>query len=103
MARVESASVGREPVLSGGRGMSTDLGGGSRTLKSMNSLISATLACAVLAALTAAAGYLIDLNVLYIAAAALALAAAVPCFLMFQRVKAVEADMGHREALSLAQ
>ena len=33
----------------------------------------------------------------------LAVAALVPLFLMFGRVRAVEADIGHREALSLAQ
>ncbi|HUQ08914.1 MAG TPA: methyl-accepting chemotaxis protein, partial [Steroidobacteraceae bacterium] len=83
--------------------MNTETVGASRSLKSINGLISVTLVCAVLAALAALAGYFIDLSVLYIVAAALAVVAVVPCLLMFQRVKAVEADFGHREALSMAQ
>ena len=59
--------------------------------------------CVVLGALAWVAAYLLSLDILYAVAGALALAAAVPLFLMFQRVRAVESDIGHREALSLAQ
>src|SRR4029450_2161361 len=54
-------------------------------------------------ALAALAGYFIDISLLYIVAGALALFAVIPCFLMFQRVEVIAADIGHREALSLAQ
>src|SRR5689334_520589 len=103
MAGFEPAPAGREPLLPGGGGMNTEVGGSSRSLQSMNGLISATLACVVLAALAALAGYFVHLDFLYLVAGALALVAVIPCFLMFQRVKAVETDIGHREALSLAQ
>ena len=83
--------------------MNAEVTSGLRSLKSMNTLISATLICAALAAAAALAGYFVQISLLYLVAGALALAAVVPCFLMFQRVKVVEADIGHREALSLAQ
>ena len=83
--------------------MSTDVNAGSRSLKSMNSLISTTLVLAILAALAAGAGYFLDMNLLYLVAAGLALTAIIPSMLMFQRVRAVEADISHREALSMAQ
>src|SRR6186713_762010 len=103
MAGVEPASAGGKPVLPGGRGMSTEVGGGSRTLKSLNNLITTTLVCVMLAVLAGVAAFLLSLNLLYVVAAAFAVAGAVPLFLMFGRVRAVEADIGHREALSLAQ
>src|SRR5436190_21094155 len=103
MAGTEPATAGREPVLSGGRGMSTEVGGGSRMLKSINSLITATLVCVVLGALAWVAAYMLGLEILYIAAGVLAVGALVPLFLMFGRVRAVDSDIGHREALSLAQ
>ena len=83
--------------------MSSEIGGGSRTLKSINNLITAALVCVVLGVLAGVAAYLLSLEVLYIVAAAFAVAAAIPLFLMFGRVRAVETDIGHREALSLAQ
>ena len=83
--------------------MSSEIGGGSRTLKSINNLITAALVCVVLGLLAGVAAYLLSLEVLYIVAAAFAVAAAIPLFLMFGRVRAVETDIGHREALSLAQ
>jgi hypothetical protein len=83
--------------------MNAEVTSGSRSLKSLNTLISATLVCAVLAAAAALAGYFLQIGLLYLVAGALALGAVIPCFLMFQRVKVVELDIGHREALSLAQ
>ena len=80
--------------------MNTEVGGGSRTLKSLNNLITATLVCVALAVLAGAAAFLLNLNLLYVVAAAFALAGVLPLFLMFGRVRAVEADIGHREALS---
>ncbi len=66
--------------------MNTEVGGGTRTLKSINSLISATLVCVVLGVLAWVAAYLLQLDILYIVAGVLAFASAVPLFLMFQRV-----------------
>ena len=83
--------------------MNSEGGGGVRTLKSINSLITATLVCVVLGALTWVAAYMLGLEIIYIAAGVLAVAALVPLFLMFGRVRAVESDIGHREALSHAQ
>ena len=83
--------------------MNSEGGNGIRTLKSINSLITATLVCVVLGALVGVAAYMLGLEIVYIAAGVLALAALVPLFLMFGRVRAVESDIGHREALSLAQ
>ncbi len=83
--------------------MSTEVGGGSRTLKSLNKLITATLVCVVLGAVAWVAAYLLNLEILYAVAGVFAVATAVPLFLMFQRVRAVETDIGHREAISLAQ
>jgi twitching motility protein PilJ len=83
--------------------MNTEVGGGARSLKSITNLISATLVCVALAALVGVAGYLLGLELLYIGAGALLVCAAIPLFLMYQRVRVVENDMGHREALSLAQ
>src|SRR6187549_2177301 len=103
MAGTEPATAGREPVLPGGRGMNSEVGGGTRTLKSINSLITATLVCVVLGVLAGVAAYMLGLEILYAASAVMAVAAAVPLLLMFGRVRAVESDMGHREALSLAQ
>jgi twitching motility protein PilI len=48
-------------------GMNTE-GGGSRTLKSLNNLITATLVCVVLAVLAGAAAFLLSLNLLYVVA-----------------------------------
>ena len=83
--------------------MNSEVGGGTRTLKSINSLITATLVCVVLGVLAGVAAYMLGLEILYAASAVMAVAAAVPLLLMFGRVRAVESDMGHREALSLAQ
>src|SRR5690242_7717854 len=102
MAGIEPATAGGESVLPGGGGMNTEVGG-SRTLKSLNNLITTTLVCVVLAVLAGAAAFLLSFNLLYVVAAAFAVAGAVPLFVMFGRVRAVEADIGHREALSLAQ
>ena len=79
--------------------MSSD--GGSRSLKSLNGLVSATLVCLVLSVAAWVGAWLLGLQLLYAVAGVLALATAVPLFLMFQRVKVVESDFGHREALSL--
>ncbi len=81
--------------------MSTD--GGSRSLKSLGGLITATLVCLVLSVAAWVGAWLLGLEILYAVAGALAFATTVPLFLMFQRVKVVESDFGHREALSLAQ
>jgi hypothetical protein len=83
--------------------MNSEGANGIRTLKSINSLITATLVCVVLGALAGVAAYLLGLEIIYIAAGVLAVAALVPLFIMFGRVRAVESDIGHREALSLAQ
>jgi hypothetical protein len=83
--------------------MSSEVGGGSRTLKSINTLITTTLVCVVLGSIAWVAAYLLSLTVLYAVAGLLAIVAVVPLFLMFGRVRSVEADIGHREALSLAQ
>ena len=83
--------------------MNTELGGGSRSLKSLGGLISTTLVLLVISVLAWVAAWLLGLDILYAVAGALAIATAVPLFLMFKRVKAVENDFGHREALSLAQ
>ena len=83
--------------------MNTETGGGSRSLKSLTSLISTTLVLLVLDVLAWVAAWLLKLDLVIVVAGALALATAVPLFLMFRRVKAVESDFGHREALSLAQ
>src|SRR3954463_3200974 len=100
MAGTEPASAGGEPVLPGGRGMSVETTAGTRTLKSITSLVTVSLACVVLAILVGVAAYLLGVQVMYIAAGGLALVGAVPLFLMFQRVKVVENDIAHREALS---
>ena len=81
--------------------MSTE--GGSRSLKSINGLVTATLVCLVLSVAAWVGAWLLGFELLYAVAGALALATAVPPFLMYQRVKVVESDFGHREALSLAQ
>jgi twitching motility protein PilJ len=83
--------------------MSTEVGVGTRTLKSINTLITATLVCVVLGALAWVAAYLLTLTILYAVAGVFAVAATVPLFLMYGRVRAVETDIAHREALSLAQ
>jgi twitching motility protein PilJ len=83
--------------------VSIETGSGARSLKSLNTLISVTLVFVALAALTAIAGYFVNLSLLYIAAGGVALIATIPLFLMYQRVTVVEHDIAHREALSLAQ
>src|SRR5262245_66672508 len=83
--------------------MSTEVGGGARSLKSLTNLITATLVCIMLAAAAGAAAYVLGIDVLYFAAGGIAVVAMIPLFLIFQRVRVVETDMGHREALSLAQ
>jgi len=83
--------------------MSTEASGGSRSLRSLNNLISVTLVCVVLSIVAGTAGYLLGMEILYFVAAGVAVIAAIPLFLMYQRVRAVGSDMGHREALSLAQ
>jgi methyl-accepting chemotaxis protein len=83
--------------------MNTEVGGGSRTLRSFTGLITATLVCLVLCVAVWVGGWLLGIDILFIVAAVLAFATAVPLFLMFQRVKVVETDFAHREALSLAQ
>ncbi len=84
--------------------MSTEVGGGSRTLKSINSLITATLVCVVLGALAVGRGLPARASTFSMPWPACSrLPPLVPLFLMFGRVRAVEADIGHREALSLAQ
>src|ERR1044071_5976875 len=103
MAGIEPASAGGEPVLPGGRGMTTEQTAGTRSLKSLTSLVTVTLVCVALSILAVVAAYLLDMQVVYFAAAGLAVIAAIPLFLMYQRVKVVENDIQHREALSLAQ
>jgi len=83
--------------------MNTETGGGSRSLKSITSLISTTLVLLVVDVLAWLAAWLLKLDIVFVVAGALALATAVPLFLMFKRVRSVESDFGHREALSLAQ
>src|SRR5262245_66634021 len=102
MAGAEPAPARGEPVLPGGRGMSNEAGG-SRSLKSLGGLISTTLVCLVLSVAAWVGAWLLGLDLLYAVAGVLALATAIPLFLMFQRVQVVESDFGHREALSLAQ
>jgi len=70
--------------------MNSEVGGGTRTLKSINSLITATLVCVVLGVLAGVAAYMLGLEILYAASAVMAVAAAVPLLLMFGRVRAVE-------------
>ena len=74
--------------------MSTETGGGSRSLKSLHGLISTTMVLLVIDVLAWIAGWLLELDIVFIVAAVLALATAVPLFLMFKRVKAVEGDFG---------
>ena len=84
--------------------MNTETAGGSRSLKSLTSLTSTALAAA--GARRARVGRSLAAEAWMsctLVAGALALATAVPLFLMFRRVKGVESDFGHREALSLAQ
>ncbi|MBC8027603.1 MAG: methyl-accepting chemotaxis protein, partial [Steroidobacteraceae bacterium] len=83
--------------------MNIETGSGARSLKSLNTLITVTLLFVVLAALVAVAGYFVNLSLLYFVAGGVALVAAIPLFLMYQRVTVVENDIAHREALSLAQ
>src|SRR4051812_38903341 len=103
MAGIEPASAGGEPVLPGGRGMNTEVGGGSRSLKSLSSLISSTLICLALSVAGWVAAWLLNMTILYAVAGGFALATAVPLFMMFGQLKGAENDFGHREALSLAQ
>ena len=49
------------------------------------------------------AAWLLGIDILYAVAGVLAVATAVPLFLMFRRVAGARATFGHREALSLAQ
>ena len=81
--------------------MNTEVGGGSRTLKSINTLITATLMCVVLGALAWVAAYMLEARHPLAVAGALAIAGLVPLFLMFRRVRAVDSRHRHREALSL--
>jgi len=83
--------------------MSPEATSGSRTLRTINTLISAALGGVVLAILAGVAAYLLNMQILAIAAAGFALVAAVPLFLVYQRVRVVDNDISHREALSLAQ
>ena len=83
--------------------MNTELGGGSRSLKSLTSLISTALLLLVLDVIAWVAAWLLKLDILFAVAGVLAVATAVPLFLMIRRVRQVESDFGHREALSLAQ
>ena len=98
MAGVEPASAGRKPVLPGGRGMSID-DGGSRSLKSLTGLISAD------AGVPGAERRRLGGRLVVRPASCCTPSPAcwhwpppVPLFLMFQRVKVVESDFGHREA-----
>ena len=83
--------------------MNTDVAGGSRSLKSLGSLVSTTLVLLVLSVAGWVAAWLLNITILYAVAGAFALATAVPLFMMFGKLKGVENDFGHREALSLAQ
>ena len=83
--------------------MNTEVTSGSRSLQTLNKLITVTLVGVALAMLAGVAAYLLGMQVLYFAAGGLAVVAAIPLFLMYQRVRAVENDIQHREALSLAQ
>ena len=74
------------------------------TLAEVNqSLITTALLLLVVDVAAWVAAWLSGIEIVYAVAGALALATAVPMFLMFRRVKMVENDFGHREALSLAQ
>ena len=64
--------------------MSSD--GGSRSLNSLNGLVTATLVCLVLSVAAWVGAWLLGLELLYAVAGVLALATAVPLFLMYQRV-----------------
>src|SRR6186713_480254 len=103
MACAEPASARGESLLPGSRGMSIEGAGGSRSLNSLTKLITATLVCVVLAALAGVAAYVVGIAVVYFVAGGLALVSLIPIALMYQRVRVVENDFGHREALSLAQ
>src|SRR4051812_39084187 len=103
MAGVEPAPARRGAVIPGGRRMSSEVGNGARSLKSLTTLISVTLVFVALSAVAAAAGFFAALDILYAVAGGFALIGAIPLFLMFQRVKVIETDINHREALSLAQ
>jgi twitching motility protein PilJ len=83
--------------------MTTEGTTGTRTLKTLTNLVTTTLVCVVLSILAGVAAYLLSLQVLYFASAGLAVIAAIPLFLMYPRVRVVENDIAHREALSLAQ
>ncbi|HET9473696.1 MAG TPA: methyl-accepting chemotaxis protein [Steroidobacteraceae bacterium] len=83
--------------------MNTELGGGSRSLKSINGLITTALLLLVVDVVAWVAAWFSGIEILYVVAGVLAIATAVPLFLMYRRVRMVESDFGHREALSLAQ
>src|SRR6185436_1291840 len=103
MAGAEPAPAGGKPVFPGGRGMSTDVAGGSRSLKALAGLATTTLVLLVLSVAGWVAAWLLNMTILYAVAGAFAFATAVPLFMMFGKFKGVESDFGHREALSLAQ
>jgi len=67
--------------------MNTEVGGGSRSLKSMTGLVTASLVFLVLAVAACAAAWLLDLEILFAVGGGLALATAVPMFIMFRRVR----------------
>ena len=67
--------------------MNTEVGGGSRSLKSLGPLISSTLVCLALSVAGWVAAWLLGMDILYAVAGLFALATTVPLFLMFRRVK----------------
>ena len=66
--------------------MNTETGGGSRSLKTFNSLITSTLLLLALGVAAWVAAWLLGLDILYAVAGVLAIATAIPLFLMYKHL-----------------
>ena len=69
--------------------MSLDAAGGSRSLKSFNGLITATLVCLAVSVAAWVAAWLLGLDILYAVAGAFAFATAIPLFLFAYAARAL--------------